>query len=96
MSLDTISIPSVGNRRTRTASPWSREEIGRLRELAGNGTPLRLISSILRRTESAVRNKAGMHGISLQASGSKANAHVPRPISAAGSETGLIKRVAGR
>lgn len=83
MSSDTIFLPSRDNRRSRLASAWSREEIGRLRELAGNGTPLRLISRILRRTESAVRNKAGMHGISLHASGSKAATHVPQPTSAA-------------
>jgi hypothetical protein len=61
------------NGRTRAGSAWSREEIGRLRELAALGTPLRLISRILNRTESALRNKACLHGISLQGSGSKAN-----------------------
>lgn len=75
MSLpDCISFSSRRHRRSRAANPWSREEVGRLRELAASGTPVQLISSILRRTESAVRNKAGMHGISLGMSGSKARA----------------------
>lgn len=69
-------------RHGRGASVWSREEICRLRELAENGTPLRLIARILRRTESAVRNKAGMHGISLCSSGPKAKANGLQPAAA--------------
>jgi hypothetical protein len=45
---------------------WSSEDLRRLRELAATGTPLNAIAAALRRTSSAVRNKAGMHGISLR------------------------------
>jgi hypothetical protein len=47
---------------------WSSEEIRRLRELAEDGVGVDVISTILRKTPSAIRNKAGMHGISLKAS----------------------------
>jgi hypothetical protein len=47
---------------------WSSEEIRRLRELAGDGLGVDAISAILRKTPSAIRNKASMHGISLRAS----------------------------
>ena len=45
---------------------WSSEELRQLRELAEAGTSLDAISVTLRRTASAIRNKAGMHGISLR------------------------------
>ena len=45
---------------------WSSEDLRTLRELASNGVPLTAIASVLRRTTSAVRNKAGMQGISLR------------------------------
>jgi hypothetical protein len=45
---------------------WSTEDLRRLRDLAATGTPLNAIAATLRRTTSAVRNKAGMHGISLR------------------------------
>jgi hypothetical protein len=45
---------------------WSSADLRRLRELASLGTPLDAIASALRRTTSAIRNKAGMHGISLR------------------------------
>ncbi|MDY6949314.1 MAG: hypothetical protein SXG53_26795 [Pseudomonadota bacterium] len=45
---------------------WSSADLQQLRELAGTGTPLVTIAATLRRTTSAVRNKAGMHGISLR------------------------------
>ncbi|WP_129778357.1 hypothetical protein [Peristeroidobacter soli] len=61
------------NGRPRIGNAWSREEIGKLRELAGSGTSLRSMSRILKRSESALKNKAGLHGISLQGSGSKGN-----------------------
>lgn len=55
------------SRRSRR-NDWSREDLRRLRELAATGTPLNAIAAALRRTSSAVRNKAGMQGISLRAS----------------------------
>lgn len=45
---------------------WSSADLQQLRELAATGTPLVAIAAALRRTTSAVRNKAGMHGISLR------------------------------
>ena len=56
---------SLYARRSRR-SDWSTEDLGRLRELAATGMPLNAIAAALRRTASAVRNKAGMHGISLR------------------------------
>ena len=45
---------------------WSSADVRRLRELASSGTPVEIIAATLHRTTSAVRNKAGMHGISLR------------------------------
>ncbi len=52
--------------RRRQRNDWSSEDLRRLRELAATGTPLNAIAAALGRTASAVRNKAGMHGISLR------------------------------
>ena len=51
----------------RRANQWSSEDLRTLRALAETGTAPDMIAVTLRRTESAVRNKAGMHGISLRA-----------------------------
>jgi len=54
-------------RRANTStSAWATEDIQRLRVLASEGMALIEIARELRRTVSAVRNKAGMHGISVQ------------------------------
>jgi hypothetical protein len=45
--------------------PWSSEELKQLRALAGERVPVEVIATRLRRSVSAVRNKAGLHGISL-------------------------------
>lgn len=52
----------------RFANPnqWSLEQVRVLRELAGQGLPAHRIAAELKRSESAVRNKACMHGISLR------------------------------
>ncbi|HKU17578.1 MAG TPA: hypothetical protein VJQ52_24500 [Steroidobacteraceae bacterium] len=52
-------------RRTMVRS-WSSQEVRAMRELADQGWGAEAIAARLRRTVSAVRNKAGMHGISLQ------------------------------
>jgi hypothetical protein len=65
MRADKCFIPSLARRQSKVTSLWSRDEVSRLRELAQSGASLRMISMTLRRTESAVKNKAGMHGISL-------------------------------
>lgn len=56
-----VFLPSV-------AASWSREEIQRLRELAAQEVPIELMSATLRRTPSAIRNKAMLHGISIRSS----------------------------
>jgi len=45
--------------------PWSSEELKQLRALAGERVPVEVIATRLRRSVSAVRNKAGLHGIPL-------------------------------
>jgi hypothetical protein len=45
---------------------WSPHELQQLRTLAEEGVPLKCIAATLRRSEYAVRNKAGIHGISLK------------------------------
>ncbi len=56
-------------RRSIPANTWSIEEIRQLRQLAGAGASLDTICCTLRRTRSAIRNKATMHGISLKRCG---------------------------
>jgi hypothetical protein len=45
---------------------WSSESIRQLRLLAQSGVPIGTIAARLRRSVSAVRNKACMHGIPLR------------------------------
>ena len=52
--------------RASRGNEWSSGDLRTLRELAAVGTPPEVIATTLRRTASAVRNKAGMHGISLR------------------------------
>ena len=56
----------VARRRVSRGNQWSAEDLRRLRELAAAGTTPEAIATTLRRTTSAIRNKAGMHGISLR------------------------------
>ena len=53
-------------RRSLSTNTWSIEEVRLLRQLAVDGAPLETIAVTLRRTRSAIRNKATMHGISLR------------------------------
>jgi hypothetical protein len=53
-------------RRTRLPNLWSMQEVRRLRELAAAGVPIDSIAATLRRTRSAIKNKAGFHAISLR------------------------------
>ena len=46
---------------------WSPAELKQLRELSDAGIGVEIIAARLKRTVSAVRNKAGMHGFSLTA-----------------------------
>ena len=47
------------------ATSWSKDELQLLRTLAQTGTSIDVIAKTLKRSASAIRNKAGMHGISL-------------------------------
>jgi len=54
-------------RRQRTLpGTWAIEDVQLLRSLALQGLPVELIASQLGRSASAIKNKAGMHGIPLQ------------------------------
>jgi hypothetical protein len=46
---------------------WSSAELKQLRELTDAGIGVEIIATRLKRSVSAVRNKAGMHGFSLAA-----------------------------
>jgi hypothetical protein len=52
-------------RPVRHRKPWTADAVRRLRELAAGGAPVSAIASALGRSESAIRNKAGLHGISV-------------------------------
>lgn len=47
-------------------SSWSMDDIRTLRALAAEGLPLEVIAKRMRRSASAIRNKAGMHGVALR------------------------------
>jgi hypothetical protein len=49
----------------RHRNPWTSDALRRLRDLAAIGAPVSEIALALGRSESAIRNKAGLHGISL-------------------------------
>jgi hypothetical protein len=52
------------------ARMWSSVEVQQLRELTDAGIGIEIIAARLKRSISAVRNKAGMHGFSLKSIGS--------------------------
>jgi hypothetical protein len=52
-------LPSAANR-------WSRHELRQLQALVEARTSIRDIARILRRSESAIKNKAALHGIPLR------------------------------
>ena len=47
------------------AKMWSSAELKQLRELTDAGIGVEIIAARLKRTVSAVRNKAGMHGFPI-------------------------------
>jgi hypothetical protein len=51
------------------ARTWSSVELKQLRELADAGIGIEIIAARLKRSISAVRNKAGMQGFSLKSMG---------------------------
>lgn len=64
-------------RKSIPTNTWSIEEVRQLRQLAGAGASLDTICVTLRRTRSAIRNKATMHGISLKRCGDGLTAAIP-------------------
>lgn len=50
----------------RASTSWSPQDIQCLRHLAEQGLSVEILAARLRRTPSAIRNKAAMHGISLR------------------------------
>lgn len=64
-SLDSCAQP-VRSQSSVSTKVWTSESLRQLRELAQAGVPVETIAARLRRTPSAVRNKAGMHFISLK------------------------------
>lgn len=59
------SVQRLPSRR-RTVNIWSTSDIRQLRDLAAAGVPAEIIAVTLQRTHSAVKNKAGLHGIPLR------------------------------
>lgn len=53
-------------RRAAVTNAWSLGDVRRLRELAAQKVPVEAIAATLRRSPSAVKNKASLHGISLR------------------------------
>lgn len=53
-------------RRGAVPNAWSMEDVRRLRELAAQSMPVEHIAATLRRSTSAIKNKASLHGISLR------------------------------
>lgn len=66
MSGSEAFIPSTARSLSAASNAWSLADVRLLRELAGNNVPLEAIAMTLRRSPSAVKNKASMHGISLR------------------------------
>jgi len=66
-------------RKSIPTNTWSTEDIRQLRQLAVAGASLDTISVTLRRTRSAIRNKATMHGISLKRCGESLSSALPTP-----------------
>lgn len=48
------------------SKPWTKQDVTKLKELAGENTPTRVIGLKLGRTETAVRAKASQEGVSLK------------------------------
>lgn len=67
-TMSTFSLPvrRLNAKRSSAGNAWASEDIQQLRELAVAGVPVEIIATRLRRTHSAIKNKAGMHGISLK------------------------------
>ncbi len=67
MSSSCFLVLPAGKKSSVYSNAWTLADIRLLRELARQGLTLGSIARRLRRSESAVRNKATMHGVSVQA-----------------------------
>ena len=56
-------------RRGAVPNAWSIADVRLLRDLAAQNVPVETIAATLRRSTSAIRNKACLHGISLRTGG---------------------------
>lgn len=61
-----LPVRRPGAKQSTRGYAWSSADIRRLRELADAGVAAEVIAARLRRTHSAVRNKATLHGIPLR------------------------------
>lgn len=66
MTSSIFSMPSLRKAR-RKQRLWSSTEVRQLRDLAARGEKIDEIAQALRRSTTAVRTKAAMHGISIGA-----------------------------
>lgn len=66
MSMSAQLSSSFYRRSLSAPRTWNSEDVRQLRQLAEQGVAPAVIAARLRRTESAIRNKAGQHGISLR------------------------------
>jgi len=64
-----FSLPARRRNAGVSGNAWTHEDLRRLRELAQAGVGSETIAVHLRRTHSAIRNKAAMQGISLRSGG---------------------------
>jgi hypothetical protein len=71
MSSRSAAMP-LSRVRAARVNGWSTAQIRLLRDLAAQGASVSEIAKQLRRSESAIRNKAGMHGIPVRAAPSSA------------------------
>jgi hypothetical protein len=61
-----FSLPARRQNPGAPGNAWTPEDLRRLRELAQAGVASETIAVHLRRTHSAIRNKAAMQGISIR------------------------------
>jgi hypothetical protein len=59
------SIPLVAQRKTAHKAPWTKEDVRELKAHSKVRTPLPVIAKKMKRTERALRRKAGILGIGL-------------------------------
>ena len=58
-------LDSMSERFERHKQPWTADELGLLRTLAGKGKGLKEIAKALNRTEESTRDAAKQHGMTI-------------------------------